>query len=119
MCPPAVLSELCSALNSSPILCVPSFFLCGSACIKYLSKNSTALTCTVCHLAGLAPQGVVKASVSRQLTALSRYSVVSGEEGQLVIGNTGSLEELALGEQIGCGEWRPLLTEPICGDAPV
>ena len=37
---------------------------------------------------------MVKASVSRQLTALSRYSVVTGEEGQLVIGNTGSLEEL-------------------------
>ena len=80
---------------------------------------NTVLRCNVRHLAGLAPQGVVKASVSRQLTALSRYSVVSGEEGQLVIGNTGSLEELALGEQIGCGEWRPLLTKPIRGDAPV
>ena len=53
-------------------------------------------------------QGVVKPSVSRQLVSLNRYSVTSrgDEEGQVVIGNAGGLEELTLGELIGSGECR-------------
>lgn len=64
-------------------------------------------------------QGTINKTILRQLSSLSRYSIVTSEDGSVVIGNTDNMEEVVLGKQIGLGATSLNPAAQLCVDLGV